>query len=182
MSGITMKLLERDAAIEELEGYRQRARDPRGMFENIGLALVTSTQHRFETSTAPDGSIWPPSLRALASGGRTLVLSTRLMRSITFQASASGVEIGTNVIYAAIHQFGGAILQAARQAVLHFKTNKRTGRTRFAKPSKADRAQKVAIGAREIRMPARSFIGLDENDPGTIIKAAETWIIGEAAQ
>jgi phage virion morphogenesis protein len=181
MTGVTMKLLDQDSAIEALDGYAKRARDPRGMFENIGLALVTSTQRRFETSTAPNGSIWPPSLRAQASGGRTLLLSGRLMRSITFQASTTGVEIGTNVIYAAIHQFGGTIQQNARTAVLHFKTNKRTGQSRFAKPGKADRARKAAIGARTITMPARPFIGLDDADDRTILKSAEAWILGEGA-
>jgi phage virion morphogenesis protein len=180
MTGVTMQLLDRDGALAELDGYERRARDPRGMYENIGAALVTSTQHRFDTSTAPDGTIWPPSLRVIASGGQTLKLSARLMRSITYIASMTGVEIGTNVIYAAIHQFGGTIRQAARTAILHFKTNKRTGASRFAKPGKADRAQKAAIGARVINMPARPYIGMDEDDPRTVINAAESWLAGEA--
>ncbi len=181
MTGVTMKLIGQEAALGELAGYAARARDPRGMYESVGMSLVTSTQHRFETSTAPDGSVWPPSLRVLANGGRTLVLSGRLMRSVTFNASATGVEVGTNVIYAAIHQFGGVIRQAARTAVLHFKTNKRTGQSRFSKPGKADRARKAAIGARTITMPARPFIGLDDADDRAILKIAESWIAGEGA-
>ena len=179
MTGITMKLID-DDALAQLDGYAQRARDPRGMYENIGMALVTSTQHRFDTAIAPDGSIWPPSLRVIAGGGQTLKLSGRLMRSITYIATATGVEVGTNVIYAAIHQFGGTILKAAREAILHFKTNKRTGQSRFAKPGKADRAQKVTIGAHAVRMPVRAFIGMDDDDDRTVINAAEAWLAGEA--
>lgn len=180
MTGVSIQLLGQDATMAELGGYVERAREPRGMFENIGLSLVTSTQHRFETSTAPDGSVWPKSLRVLAEGGLTLVLTARLMRSVTYQASASGVEVGSNVVYAAIHQLGGDIQQAARSAVLHFKTNKKTGQSRFAKPSKADRARKAQIGAQVIHMPARPFLGLDDDDSTEILRIAEDWIMGES--
>jgi len=181
MTGVRMELLGQEAALGELAGYQARARDARGMYEAIGLSLVTSTQHRFETSTDPDGSKWPPSLRALATGGRTLVLSGRLMRSISYIASATGVEVGTNAIYAAIHQFGGVIRQMARSAVLHFKTNKRTGQSRFSKPGKADRAQKAHIGAHVINMPKRAYIGMDDDDDRSVLKSAESWIAGEGA-
>jgi phage virion morphogenesis protein len=183
MAGVTLTIeVDGDDALKELAGYVERARNPRGMFENIGASLVTSTQHRFEEQHGPDGSPWPPSLRVIANGGKTLVLSARLMRSITSQASARGVEVGTNVIYAAIHQLGGTIQQAARTAVLHFKTNKRTGRSRFAKPGKADRARKAEIGARVVHMPARPYLGLDDDDQREIMNIAEDWLAGEGAQ
>lgn len=180
MTGVRMELTGQEAALGDLGAIIARTQNPRGLFENIGLSLVTSTQHRFEESHGPDGSPWPPSVRALATGGKTLIDSARLMRSISYQASDTGVEIGTNVVYAAIHQFGGVIHQAPRTAVLHFKTSKRTGASRFAKPGKADRAQKAAIGARDIAIPARPFIGLDEDDDREIIRIAEEWLGGEA--
>lgn len=181
MVGVTMKLDGTAGTLEQLGGYIERARNPRGMFANIGEMLTTSTHHRFDLGVAPDGSPWPPSLRVLRNGGKTLVLSSRLLRSLTYQASMTGLEFGTNVIYAAIHQLGGIIAQAARQAILHFKTNKRTGQSRFARPGKADRAQKVEIGARTIHMPARPFIGLDDADERQIITIAEAWLAGEGA-
>ncbi|WP_316200408.1 MULTISPECIES: phage virion morphogenesis protein [unclassified Bradyrhizobium] len=158
-----------------------RLSNPLPMFEDIGMALVTSTHHRFDLSRAPDGSPWPPSLRVIQGGGKTLILSWRLYRSITFQASPTQVEVGTNVIYAAIHQFGGDTDQGAREAVLHFKTNKRTGVSRFAKPSKADRARKATIGARTIHMPARPFLGLDADDPRTITTIVENFVSANGA-
>lgn len=181
MTGARIDLKGNDDALAELDGYVQRARDKRGMFANIGMSLVTSTQNRFERGVGPDGSPWPPSIRALATGGKTLIESARLMRSITYIAAINGLEVGTNVIYAAIHQLGGLIRQAARTAVLHFKTNKKTGQSRFAKPGKADRAQKAEIGARTIHMPARPFLGLDDDDNRETIHIAEDWIAGEGA-
>ena len=181
MTGARIELRDQDAALAELDGYLQRARDKRGMFANIGMSLVTSTQNRFERGVGPDGSPWPPSIRALATGGKTLIESARLMRSITYVASDAGVQVGTNVVYAAIHQLGGTIQQKSRTAVLHFKTNKKTGQSRFAKPGKADRARKVEIGAHSITMPARPFLGLDDDDNREIVQIAQDWIAGEGA-
>ena len=38
---------------------------------------------------------------------KTLIRSGRLLRSITYDARRDSVRVGTNVLYAAIHQFGG---------------------------------------------------------------------------
>lgn len=181
MSGVAIRITldETGAALATLRAFVARAQNPQGLFEQIGMSLVTSTQHRFEKGVSPAGSPWPPSLRVMAEGGLTLVLTARLMRSITYLASPAGVEVGTNVVYAAIHQLGGDIKQSARTAVLHFKTNKKTGRSRFAKPGKADRARKAEIGARTISMPARPFLGLDDDDNREIVLIAEDWIAGE---
>ncbi len=181
MVGVRVRLDGQEATLAQLGGFIARARDPLGMFEDIGNSLITSTHHRWDRGVSPSGSPWPPSLRVKKHGGKTLILSSRLYRSITYQASATRLELGTNVKYAAIHQFGGLINQAAREAVLHFKTNKKTGVSRFAKPRKADRARKAQIGERTIHMPARPFLGLDDADERAIIKIAEDWIAGEGA-
>ncbi len=180
MVGVMMRLTGEEAALAQLGGFVARAQNPRGMFENIGESLITSWHHRWDRGVSPSGTPWPPSLRVIKHGGKTLIgRQARLYRSLTKVASATQVEVGTNVVYGAIHQFGGLIRQAAREAVLHFKTNKRTGRSRFAKPGKADRAMKAQIGERTIHMPARPFIGLDDADERAIIKIGEDWIAGE---
>lgn len=181
MAGVTLAItLDGDAALKALASIGDRARNTRGMFELIGAALVTSTQHRFETGTAPDGSPWPPSLRARAQGGKTLLETGRLMRSVTYQASDSGVEVGSNVVYAAIHQLGGEIKQGARKASVTFKRSKRTGELLpgFRKASKDTETREVSIGARTINMPARPFLGLDEDDNRAIVTIVDDWIGG----
>jgi phage gpG-like protein len=180
MTGALMRveLTDQDVALAELGDLISRTGNPTPLFENIGLSLVTSTQHRFDTGTGVDGSPWPPSLRVIARGGKTLVLSGRLYRSVSFQASATGVEIGTNVIYAAIHQFGGSINQSARNQTLHFKTNKRTGQQRFSKAKGATHSKEVTIDARAVQMPARPFIGLDDDDDRAILRIGESYLAG----
>lgn len=177
MTGVSMKLTGEDVAQAELADTKRRADDPTGMYANIGMSLVTSTQHRFETGTAPDGSPWPPSIRALAFGGKTLIESARLFRSITFQASHSGVEVGSNVVYAAIHNFGGVIHRAAHAMVLNFRKTK-SGQQRFAKAKKATSSRKVDVAAYSVTMPKRTFIGLDQADERSIERIVENWLAG----
>lgn len=93
---------------------------------SIGESLVSSTLERFEESKDPDGNAWTPSARAWGEGlkgkarrglglkgrggrgfGKTLVNKGLLRGSITYEATPQRVVVGTNVVYAAIHQFGG---------------------------------------------------------------------------
>lgn len=184
MTGARVTIDGRDAALAELGRLLARAEHPRGMYENIGVALVTSTQRRFETSTSPAGAAWPPSIRAIAGGGKTLVDSARLMQSIAFVATDANVEIGTNVLYAAIHQFGGEIKQPERTQTIYRRHDKKTGELsdRFVRKSKATFAEDVSVGARTIHMPARPFIGLDDDDEREIVAIAEDWLRDEGAR
>jgi phage virion morphogenesis protein len=109
VTGVRITLTGKEQSLAALRGVVERADNPLGMWERIGMSLVVSTQRRFEEGKAPDGSPWPPSVRALAEGGKTLIDTARLMQSQTYEASYSGVAVGTNVIYAAIHQLGGEI-------------------------------------------------------------------------
>ena len=83
--------------------------NPAAAMDQIGRYLVASTLRRFERERAPDGSPWLKSARALAEGGHTLTDTGRLRGSIAHTVTDGGraVEVGSNVLYAAIHQFGG---------------------------------------------------------------------------
>ena len=82
---------------------------PRDAMDEIGRRLVSSALRRFESERGPDGRPWLRSARALAEGGRTLTDSGRLRASIAHSVAADGraVLVGSDVAYAAIHQFGG---------------------------------------------------------------------------
>ncbi|MDE0203980.1 MAG: phage virion morphogenesis protein [Rhodospirillaceae bacterium] len=82
---------------------------PSAVMDQIGRYLVASTLRRFERERAPDGSPWLKSARALAEGGRTLTDTGRLRGSIAHTVTEGGraVEVGSDVLYAAIHQLGG---------------------------------------------------------------------------
>jgi len=129
----------------------------------VGMHLVKSIQENFESGRSPEGAPWKPSKRALREHGKTLVDTRRLEGSVSFQASPDKVEVGTNVEYAAIHQFGGEIHLPEYIRTLRFKVNK-DGKSRFAKRHSANFEQDVRIGKRTITMPARPFLGVAEAD------------------
>lgn len=68
---------------------------------------------------------WKPSARALREGGKTLQDTGRLAASITSRSTAHQAIVGTNVVYAAIHQFGGKtaphIIKPLHKKALYWK-------------------------------------------------------------
>ena len=149
------------------------------MLDEIGQYLVAATVRRFETETGPSGAPWPPSARArgeerrtptkrqaLEAGvaprrGQTLTDTGRLRQSITHVLDRDSVSVGTNVVYAAIHQFGG-------------RTPPRTIRP------KKKKALAFQVGGRTVirrsvchpgsRIPPRPFLGLSPRNRTRIVR------------
>lgn len=95
------------AALQRLGRALPLGGDMTPAMQSLGRIGKTGAQLRFRSETAPDGTRWLRSKRAKAEGGQTLSLTRRLRNSITYAADHASVEIGTNVIYARIHQLGG---------------------------------------------------------------------------
>lgn len=148
-----------DETLKALGAALARARSPRGLMDDIGAQLVKSTKARFQTNAGPDGGPWPQSLRARMLGGPTLVQRGRLRDSVTHEASDSSVAVGTNAIYAAIHQLGGKITAKTAKG-LHFRLPGGLG---------ARTVQSVTI-------PARPFLGVSAEDEGVIRTLVGKWL------
>lgn len=165
MDGVGISIRGHEQGLAVLGALAARTANPRGLWENVGVYLETSTQQRFMEGRGPAGSVWPQSLRARLESGRTLIDSARLMQSITSNATDSGVEAGTNVIYAAIHQFGGTVRAKTAKGL----------RFRIGKGKDAPWATKQSV-----TIPPRPFLGVDEGDEAAILDIARDWIAGEA--
>lgn len=95
---------------------RQLARRPAAMAEltdAIGSVVESSTRRRIgEEKTAPDGGRWPGWSEAYGETrhpGQTLLVSRgHLLDSIQAVTTPREAQVGSNLVYAAIHQFGGA--------------------------------------------------------------------------
>jgi phage virion morphogenesis protein len=78
---------------------------------HIGGLVESQTRERFTTRIAPDGTAWPAwSERYAASrrkGHSLLVADGHLRDSIMWEMDGDELRIGSNLVYAAIHQFGG---------------------------------------------------------------------------
>ena len=127
------------------------AEDMSPAFKAIAGHLEYAIKRRFETNVAPDGSPWTPSQRAIEDGGKTLVKSGDLERSIISDFGADFAAAGPEMnfgpgIYAAIHQFGGRIT-----------------------PKEGKRALNTPFGPRSaVVIPARPYVGLSEEDRSEI--------------
>lgn len=153
------------AALSELT---KRGTDLRPLMQELGEYLSETTKQRFQTSTAPDGSRWAPNAPATylsylgkykgsfgtsgritkagagrASGKKPLIGETgRLSSEIYYRADGRSVEIGSGLVYSAIHQFGG----------------------------------EAGLG-RKVRIPARPYLGLSEQDRSAIGEIAASYLM-----
>ncbi len=109
MSGITLALDMQNMpeVLDVFEQLKQASQDLSPVWDDIGEYFVHETAERFLTGTAPDGTYWEPSQRALNESGTTLVDHAHLRDSFTWNADPDSFEFGTNMIYAGIHQKGG---------------------------------------------------------------------------
>lgn len=106
-----------------LRRLRSKTEDLGPALEDIGDRLVHSTQDRFATSTAPDGTPWAANSavtisrylglssgkkrEARAAGKKPLVNGGFLRDQIHFNVTGNVLEVGATMGYAAMQQFGG---------------------------------------------------------------------------
>lgn len=94
--------------LENLAGFNRSE-----LLDAIGAEVESQTRRRIdEEKTAPDGTPWEEWSDAYAKtrhAGQSLLMGeSDLLDSIQFFNRGDSVEVGTNLIYGAIHQFGGA--------------------------------------------------------------------------
>lgn len=106
MGGVSFKM-DMDKLMRGMDVAIAKANRSQELMDTIGETLVSSTHQRFKDGTDPDGKRWKTSKRAAAEGGQTLIKSGRLRNSITYEASPQMVVVGSNAVYARIHQLGG---------------------------------------------------------------------------
>lgn len=126
----------------------------------IGEALASGAQRRFQAQKAPDGQSWKQSERAAAEGGMTLSDSGILRKSIDYAATPDKVMVGSNVVYARIHQLGGVIKPKNGKA-LKFTT-----------------ASGKEVVVKQVNMPARPYLGVSAQDKEEVKACIQAFLKG----
>ena len=137
-------------------------------FEKEGQPKWTPLAKSTERQRARKGH-WP---------GKILQVSGKLATSISQKSDSKSAIVGTNVVYAAIHQFGGNIQRSGQ--VLHFKRHKKgkyAGKTLFSKSNKASFGMKT--GAYSIRIPPRPFLKMNDYALNAIKSALMNFVISK---
>ncbi|PID40661.1 MAG: phage virion morphogenesis protein [Proteobacteria bacterium] len=152
MTGVTITLDDREAWAM-LKRLQDRLDRTKPAFQVIGEIVRSSVERNFAAEGRPRK--WDPSARAIAEGGQTLSDTGRLRRSLNTQTGEGYAAVGTNVIYAAIHHFGGEI-----------------------RPKKA-KALNTPYGlSRKATMPARPFLMVQDEDLDEINAAISDFLSG----
>lgn len=148
-------------ALSDLDQIAAVGEDLFPLMDAIGRVLVNGAVERITmTNIDPDGVVWPQSLRAEVFGGPTLHATGRLARSITSAPEARQVQVGSNLIYAGVHQ-EGAIIRAKTAGGLHFML--------------AD-GEEVVVG--EVTIPRRAYLGISAGERDDIADLTVAYFSG----
>jgi phage gpG-like protein len=150
--------LDNKQALDVLNAIYAAAGDTRGALKNIGEYEAPATVDRIRQEISPDGTPFKPlnPLYAETKQGRgnsqgILRGMTGDLSSIIYQlASDTELQVGTNVIYGAAHQFG-AVIKPVRADALVFSMGGRV------------------IHAKSVTIPKRTFLGWSDADIAEII-------------
>lgn len=133
----------------------------RGLLNVIGATNASQTQRRLlSEKEAPDGTPWPEWADATSSQRHAnqslLFFGGDLAQSIQHQIDASSVDIGSNLAYAATHQFGD-------QQVIQVPGHTRTIDQAFGKPIQS---VTVTVKSHSVKrnIPAREYLGVSKSD------------------
>lgn len=188
MTGFTIRIEVNEEARQALNALVERMSDLRPFYKKVGEILESSVIDRFQTETTPDGTPWTPlrpstlasRLRRKKSGQGILRDSGAMRMAISHQVEEGGVRVGvaSGIKYAAIHQFGGSIAKPARAGKIYRRgyADGSFGRRFAKKKNKTSVATDVTIGAHQISIPARPFLGLSETDQADITALARRWL------
>ena len=148
-----------------------------------------SEEGRFGTGDFDGGSEhWKKSKRAIKQGGQTLSEKSALRKSIQCDIHQEGgklkIVIGSNLEYAAAHQFGAEITINPREGSAKWKAkkNKATGKYsyRFAKKTSNTKntiERKFQTKGHVLKLPARPYLVLQDEDIREIIELCQEHII-----
>lgn len=175
MAGVTLDVKIEDQKVKELLGLlASRMTNLRPVMRLIGEIVVESVQSNFDEHRSPEGTPWKP----LSAGylkwkvgkkgrnpGDILMLNRVLRNSIRQRPENTGVLVGTDTEYAAIHQFGGFIRGGL-------------GGSRGTGTRKAGQTTSRKAGSRRtiIPMPARPFLGVRAADWPKIREVVEHFL------
>ncbi len=167
--GITIQANGESLIVQALERFSGLDQTKQQLFEAIGSTVSNNIRRRWMVGEGLEGK-WRISGRVARQGGTTLRDTSRLMNSITHNVLPNGVEIGTDVEYAAIHHFGGEINHEARMRRAYFRQGRDgTVGNRFVRQSRSNFMQETMGKPYKVNMPRRPFLGLTETDENEVM-------------
>lgn len=167
--------------LRDLQSITKSVQDLTTPMKAVGEYLTNQTRDRFDSQTAPDGTPWQPlsanyKARKKRNQDRILTLSAILRRSIHYRAQRREVVVGTDRIYGAVHQMGFS-------GIVDVRAFRRENKRNDVYANADGKRRKIASGVgfvrahtRFMRMPARPYIGLSNQDYNEIPRIFTRWL------
>ncbi|MDR5803411.1 phage virion morphogenesis protein [Caballeronia sp. LZ001] len=180
MSEIQIDSAEWDAALARLYAFM---RDSSAVMSVVAALMNDAVEENFAMQGRPRWlGLSPKTLKRRgqsAADSKILQYSGRLAASIQQRHDATSATVGTNLVYAAIHQFGGTIARHPMSGMVRLRTERngmlkrQPSDTRLAVFAKRRYKQvKIVRWTRTqgwtVKMPARPFLSLPEGDNARI--------------
>lgn len=122
------------------------------LLDQLGGLVETQTKKRIaDEKRSPDGEPWKPNIE----GTSILFREGYLLGSFHYVADANEVRIGSGLVYAAIHQFGGTIVPKKAKTLAFTLKGKTVFATRVAMPARPY----LGVNAENAAEIERSIIG-----------------------
>lgn len=174
----------------ELERIAGRLRNLKPVMQMIGEVVRRSVEQNFAKTPPGRPMEWKISERVRKLGGQTLTDRAILRRSISVKGYTDSVAVGTNVVYAAIHQMGF-------DGMVNVRAHTRRVRSRDVKEkyqyTRYDRVAGIEIKtgrrivakgianvkafARHMEMPARPFLMVQTEDWAEIRRELAGYVV-----
>jgi len=178
MAGSAVRVTAMDkGAVEALSGIVDRVRDMTPAMKIIGGIVRSSIVRNYEIEGRP--AKWkkhgPATEARRGPNAAILRESGRMMKSIAASAHKDHVRVGTNTVYAAVHQFGARKGEFGT-VTAHIKEHVR---------KIAGKAVKVRAHTRQMKLPwgdipARPFLMVQDEDWEEIQASLNDYILGRA--
>ncbi len=148
MSGVFVKIDLSDLSKlnRTMETFGRKIKDRQALNLALATTLRECTRKRFETKKTPEGKAWTS----------PLVQSGDLRSKLLIDANEQIAKVGSNLVYAAIHQFGG-VIKAKKGKALMFTIGNRT------------------LFRRKVTIKANPYLGISEQDEAALADAVKIY-------
>ncbi|MCX4025051.1 phage virion morphogenesis protein [Endozoicomonas sp. SM1973] len=161
-AGLDINLRGIDRLNQLIERLQVLGTDNSEILDVLGALAEDQIRRRIEEEqTAPDGTPWPEWSSGYSttrhSNQGLLQSEGHLLDSINYVVGIDDVTVETNLLYAAIHQYGG-IIKPKNGRFLAFQLGSQT------------------VFAKEVTIPARPFMGLSDDNQDEIEQVLVDWV------
>lgn len=170
----TIEITLDDAALKaRLNGLMQTLTHTQPMMAALAAELAAQTELSFKDEGPGWPQLKPSTVKRRGSAHPILQVTNALARSVTTRSGADYAQVGSNLAYASIHQFGGVIKRKGKAGTVRLRTDAKGNLLRqrghsnlatFARSSHKRYTERSYQGKDyTIKIPARPFLPVEKD-------------------